>query len=61
MKKPMHTSYKHQRNTASDHFQTKHVHQFKEYQPRDYQTEIAAEFNIALHSTQKSPKNKRRT
>ncbi|WP_156416112.1 hypothetical protein [Gracilibacillus massiliensis] len=57
----MHTSYKHQRTAATNHFQTNHVHHFKEYQLRDYQTEIAAQFDIALHSTQKLSKNKKRT
>ncbi|SHN09688.1 hypothetical protein [Gracilibacillus kekensis] len=57
----MRTSYKHKRTAATNHFQTNHTHQYKEYQQRDYQTEIAAQFDIALHSTQKIAKNKKRT
>ncbi|GAE94128.1 hypothetical protein JCM21714_3262 [Gracilibacillus boraciitolerans JCM 21714] len=57
----MRTDYKQNRNAATNHFNTQKIHQFNEFQSREYQTEIAASFDIALHSTQKVTKNKKQT
>ncbi|QGH35071.1 hypothetical protein GI584_13915 [Gracilibacillus salitolerans] len=57
----MHTHFKLNRKAATNHQYTKNAHQFHEFQARNYQTEIAAQFDIPLHSTQKIAKNRKQT
>ncbi|WP_163582271.1 hypothetical protein [Gracilibacillus saliphilus] len=57
----MHTHYKHNRKAATNQQYTKNSHYYHEFQQRNYQTEIAAQFDIPLHSTQKIAKNRKQT
>ncbi|MDX8047674.1 hypothetical protein SH601_17075 [Gracilibacillus sp. S3-1-1] len=57
----MHTHDKLNRKAATNHQFTRSIHHFREFQSRNYQTEIAAQFDIALHSTQKIAKNRKQT
>ncbi|MGP4041748.1 hypothetical protein ACTWP4_17860 [Gracilibacillus sp. D59] len=57
----MHTHYKHNRKAATNHQYTKNGPHFPEFQLRNYQSEIAAQFDIPLHSTQKLAKNRKQT
>ncbi|WP_175480408.1 hypothetical protein [Gracilibacillus ureilyticus] len=57
----MKLSQKQQKNLFSSDMSTQPLHHFPEFKRRDYQTEIASQFGITLHSTQKVRKMEKPT
>ncbi|MFC4404017.1 hypothetical protein [Gracilibacillus xinjiangensis] len=54
-------SQKQQKNMFSCHHHSQRINDFAEFRKRDYQTEIAAQMDISLHSTQKNKKMQKPT
>ncbi|WP_153406306.1 hypothetical protein [Gracilibacillus oryzae] len=54
-------SQKQQKSLFSSHHGPHQLHQFSEFRVRDYQTEIADQIGITIHSTQKMKKMQKPT